>query len=1224
MNHTSILIKVISDGSHLRTAAAKAFGAAQISFETILTIPPPAGPRNAALAQGPAATWMRLGLSPRHEHPWENTHALLETGFGLAGPAVGVLLAEPDIEQTWPWALPQEEPGVGLAAGADRCAFLDQDKEGGKATGPGPAWNARDDYSEFRKARSSFGPTFAEKLREVVVAHLDTGYDPNHVTRPTNLDNTRQHNFVDADTPDDARDRTPEGGAWLRNRGHGTATLALLAGNALSGNSPGWRNYSDCIGGAPYVTVIPIRIADWVVRFSTGTMVQGFEHAIRCGAHILSMSMGGLASAALTDAVNLAYESGLFMVTAAGNNYAWTPSPKSIVFPARWQRVLAACGVMADGRAYAGLHPNTMQGNYGPPEKMLTALGAYTPNVPWAVIGCSDTVGMDGAGTSSATPQIAAAAALWLAEHWDAVMAYPEPWMRVESIRQALFASAAKSTPNMNQAETLEKIGQGVLKADAALREAPLPAQNLDALGPARNCWSFLDLIFDSGGVSLAPEDQARTAMFKLELTQMAQRVAAVEQALPDVAALAESYAGQRSGDSRITAAMLQRYLEAALDAGSPSGPLQHALEGLLSRTQAPPPPPKTSARCVRRKPAQLPSPRRRLRVYALDPIMGKTLQNVPLNETVLALDWEEVGLGPVGEYLEVVDVDPSSNRFYDPVDLNHPWLLAQDGWTPSEGNPQFHQQMVYAVAMTIIRRFEEALGRKALWSPRLCKISKPDGEKNYTAYEVPRLRLYPHALRTSNAYYSQEKKAILFGYFKASPRDGDVTAPGSMVFSCLSSDIIAHEMTHALLDGLHRRFQEPSNPDVLAFHEAFADIIALFHHFTIAELVRAQIAQARGKLNAAGLLGGLARQFGEAVQRGGPLRDYLGDEVRRLDYATTFEVHARGSILVAAVFDAFLKIVDNRTADLIRIATGGSGIFPDGALHPDLVDRLANEACKVAGHMMRMCIRALDYAPAVDITFGEFLRALITADIDMVPNDPHHYRVAYMEAFGSRGLLPHDVRTISEESLCWQTLDEYRPAWLNEALGTLDLGWDRDISRSEIFRLNEKNRWALRNVLSKAFANDPCLCTQFGLLNGVPRYNWQGNPIRIPKDGATTYDVFSVRPARRVTPDGSFRTEVVATILQRRPIPMDPKDVRAGWFWFYGGATLLLDPREGHREIRYSIIKNSDSERRIALQRRTVSTGMLSPLRALYFGDMTGEPFALLHADNGEDDHDD
>ncbi len=50
-----------------------------------------------------------------------------------------------------------------------------------------------------------------------------------------------------------------------------------------------------------------------------------------------------------------------------------------------------------------------MQGNYGPAEKMATALGAYSPNVPWAQIDCGSIIDMNGAGTSAATPQIAAA-----------------------------------------------------------------------------------------------------------------------------------------------------------------------------------------------------------------------------------------------------------------------------------------------------------------------------------------------------------------------------------------------------------------------------------------------------------------------------------------------------------------------------------------------------------------------------------------------------------------------------------------------------------------------------------------------------------------------------------------------------------------------------------------------------------------------------------------------
>ncbi len=342
------------------------------------------------------------------------------------------------------------------------------------------------------------------KLAAITIAHLDTGFDPDHITRPVNLAGHLQRNFVDDGyPPDDATDHTPEGMAFARNRGHGTGTLSLLAGNKLDGNVPGWPDFNDYVGAAPTATIIPVRIADWVVRFETGTMVQGFDYARASGAHVLSMSMGGLSSEALVDAVNLAYDAGVVMVTAAGNNYAGVPTPKSIVFPARLKRVLAACGVMADGRAYADLDFATMQGNFGPAEKMDTALGAFTPNVPWAQISCGKVVDMNGRGTSAATPQIAAAAALWLAEYWDIVSKYSEPWMRVEAVRYALFRSAQKQTAKMSAATTREKIGQGVLRANAALAISPPAESALRKLPPAQPTWSWLNLIF-GGGVSFA------------------------------------------------------------------------------------------------------------------------------------------------------------------------------------------------------------------------------------------------------------------------------------------------------------------------------------------------------------------------------------------------------------------------------------------------------------------------------------------------------------------------------------------------------------------------------------------------------------------------------------------------------------------------------------------------------------------------------------------------
>ena len=87
--------------------------------------------------------------------------------------------------------------------------------------------------------------------------------------------------------------------------------------------------------------------------------------------------------------------------------------------------------------------------------------------------------------------------------------------------------------------------------------------------------------------------------------------------------------------------------------------------------------------------------------------------------------------------------------------------------------------------------------------------------------------------------------------------------------------------MTHALLDGMHRRFNEPSNPDVLAFHEAFADLVALFQHFSLPEVLRHQIAATRGDLASQNRLGELAQQFGQAIGKRGALRSAIGERRR-------------------------------------------------------------------------------------------------------------------------------------------------------------------------------------------------------------------------------------------------------------------------------------------------------------------------------------------------------
>src|SRR5262249_4903056 len=133
---------------------------------------------------------------------------------------------------------------------------------------------------------------------------------------------------------------------------------------------------------------------------------------------------------------------------------------------------LAACGIMSDGSPYADfIDPRKMAGCYGPDSKMDTALAAYTPNTAWAKYACVNIVDFDGAGTSAATPQIAASAACWLQKNRAAVKKYKENWMRVEAVRAALYAKAKNSDR--------EHFGRGAVRADLSMDVAPPTASSL-------------------------------------------------------------------------------------------------------------------------------------------------------------------------------------------------------------------------------------------------------------------------------------------------------------------------------------------------------------------------------------------------------------------------------------------------------------------------------------------------------------------------------------------------------------------------------------------------------------------------------------------------------------------------------------------------------------------------------------------------------------------------
>jgi hypothetical protein len=374
-------------------------------------------------------------------------------------------------------------------------------------------------------------------------------------------------------------------------------------------------------------------------------------------------------------------------------------------------------------------------------------------------------------------------------------------------------------------------------------------------------------------------------------------------------------------------------------------------------------------------------------------------------------------------------------------------------------------------------------------------------------------------------------------------------------------------------------------------------------------------------------LLGELAQEFGRATGKHGSLRSALGEvdkasgqwTRRKPDpsrYQTEMEPHDRGSILVSAVFDAFVAIYESRIVDLRRIASGGTGILQDGELHPDLVNRLAEEAVKSAKHVLTMCIRALDYCPPVDIDFGDYLRALITADRDVAVNDTRGYRLAFIDAFRQHGIFPRKLRSLSEESLLWDCADAINEYDKLAKLGSTLQGFYNDLGlarkRKVRWEKTREQRRRLHDYLQEKFLHefdDPLLQEITGLDFAITRDHSGEDLVR--------FEVHAMWRVQRQRLDGSVLNQVIFTILQHKPL------AGPGSEEIWGGCTFIVEL--GHEKldqaIRYVIRKPlyyrlGSTDTRIDRAKVWARDSAMKSLAATYGMDTGEEPFAMLHAE--------
>ena len=225
---------------------------------------------------------------------------------------------------------------------------------------------------------------------------------------------------------------------------------------------------------------------------------------------------------------------------------------------------------------------------------------------------------------------------------------------------------------------------------------------------------------------------------------------------------------------------------------------------------------------------------------------------------------------GPKSSRFQVIDYDGAENQLFPPTAIRVAKDLDDDGFggltdAKLPGNADFRNQNV-----------------------PVDRIEDPRGIRGRTRSTGPLLHMelhgasavtsVPRAFQEANAYYDPNANAILFGAFDGfiGPSTDRRRGP---VDTGLSGDIVAHETTHAVLDGL--RGAVPANPACpisSAFHEAFANIVALLSAFSIPALGRTKLGtvgdrgrsrrpRSTGSCAKSGLIG-LAEEIGARARR--------------------------------------------------------------------------------------------------------------------------------------------------------------------------------------------------------------------------------------------------------------------------------------------------------------------------------------------------------------------
>lgn len=332
---------------------------------------------------------------------------------------------------------------------------------------------------------------------------------------------------------------------------------------------------------------------------------------------------------------------------------------------------------------------------------------------------------------------------------------------------------------------------------------------------------------------------------------------------------------------------------------------------------------------------------------------------------------------GPLGARLEVVVLGPRGRR--------ENQELGSGNWGAQDFEPaadpadlatdrRFLAQQAYAVAAHTLAVFERALGRRMGWA----------GGGRLTLYANDRIDY-------RNSGYTRPDCAIRFGMI-ADPRHRN------RLPLVLYRDLVAHEVTHAVVDGYRPRWGDAlAGADQLALHEALADLLAMLGVFTaepvVEKIIAGELADSGGSLESLDstlLASGLFRFADNLFSHGRAARAPLSGDPPP-EWRTEADPHRRAAGVVRAVLGTVLRLW---RAELGR---------PGGR---SSVHQVAAAGAKIGERVLNMLLRGLAYMAPVDVSWEDLLRGILAADAVVVPQDEHNYRGTLRNCFAEAGIV--------------------------------------------------------------------------------------------------------------------------------------------------------------------------------------------------------------------------